>query len=93
MLLDLRGMTRKELADGAGVTEVAIGRYITGKRAPRAVTVAAIADVLNVSVDELLDREPIQEDELRHAARLVARNAGDLSADEKKRIVDALLGI
>ena len=53
-LLDKRGMTRKELAQKAGVTQAAISRYTKGNRNPKGEVVARIADALNTTTDYLL---------------------------------------
>ena len=92
MLLKQRGMTRRELAERTGLTEVAIGRYINGEREPKAVTLSAIAVELGVSMDELMGTEAGSKNELESAMRLVARNAGDLTSEEKAFLISALVG-
>lgn len=49
------GMTQKEVAIAIGVTESAYCGYETGKRQPDAIKISAIASVLGVSGDYLLD--------------------------------------
>ena len=92
MLLNERNMSRKELAERTGVTEVAIGRYINGEREPRAVTVSAMAVALGVSLDDLIGVYPDSSDEVGAAVRLIARNAGNLTPGEKKQLINALIG-
>lgn len=53
-LLKRQGMTQRELAEKAGTTEVSVSRYLRGQRTPRLLTLAAIAQVLGVSIDDLL---------------------------------------
>ena len=55
-LLKQNGMTRKELANQIGVTEVSISRYITGARMPKANIVVYMADALNTTTDYILGR-------------------------------------
>ena len=93
MILNQRGMTRRELAERTGLTEVAIGRYINGEREPKAVTLSAIAVELGVSMDELMGIENGSKSELDSAMRLVARNAGDLTPEEKAYLINALVGV
>ena len=93
MILKQRGMTRRELAERTGLTEVAIGRYINGEREPKAVTLSAIAMELGVSMDELMGIETNSNNELESAMRLVARNAGDLTPEEKTFLISALVGV
>lgn len=92
MYLDLRGMTRGKLAEQVGVTEVAIGRYVSGEREPKAVTVAAIADALDVTVDDLMGRKPAEHDETRRAVDILARSAGELTDAERRTLINAIMG-
>ncbi len=52
-ILELKGMTQKELADKADVTEVSISRYANGSRIPNAQLAGKIAQILDSSVEEL----------------------------------------
>lgn len=52
-ILELKGMTQKELADKADVTEVSISRYVNGSRIPNAQLAGKIAQILDSSVEEL----------------------------------------
>ena len=52
-LMDMRGLTQKQLAEAAGVTEATISRYAGGKTQPEISIVARLAKVLGVSVDYL----------------------------------------
>lgn len=51
-----KGWTLKDLAKKTGVTSISIGRYETGKREPNLTTLVKIADVLEVTVDDLLTK-------------------------------------
>lgn len=53
-LLKRQEMTQRELAEKAGTTEVSVSRYLRGQRTPRLLTLAAIAQVLGASIDDLL---------------------------------------
>lgn len=53
-LLKRQEMTQRELAEKAGTTEVSVSRYLRGQRTPGLLTLAAIAQVLGVSIDDLL---------------------------------------
>lgn len=52
--LSKKGMSQRELAEKAGITEVSISRYISGARVPKATVILAIAKVLHVTCDYLL---------------------------------------
>jgi len=81
-LLDERGMTQLELAARVGVTRAAMSRYVSGDREPRLITIARIAEELNVHVDELLPSSG--GDPLESAWRIVARTS--MTADRKARV-------
>jgi transcriptional regulator with XRE-family HTH domain len=83
-------MTQKELAEKAGITESAVSRYIKEERVPRSVTVAAIAKALDVPVSELLEEANNCEEDLDDAVRLIARNAGSLTEQQKMKIFSAV---
>ena len=82
------GLNQKELARKTGLTEAAVSRYLAGSREPRAITVAAIAKALGVGPQALYG--PVGEDEIAEAVRLVARNAGSLSEEQREALMVAL---
>lgn len=51
-----RGMTQKELAKKAGVTNSAISHYINAVQYPHSTVLLLIADALDVSMDYLFGR-------------------------------------
>lgn len=53
-LLRISNMTQKELAEIVGITESTMSRYCRGERMPKATTIAKIADVFGIEVNELL---------------------------------------
>ncbi len=91
-VLDARKMSRKELAEASGLTEAAISRYITGTRTPRSISLSAIAKALDVTSDELLGNVNDTKDEVDDAIRLVARNADSITKEQKKYLINALIG-
>ena len=60
-LREEKGMTQQSLADKLYVTRQAVSRWEHGVRYPDLLTVKKIAQVLDVSVDELLSGEELQE--------------------------------
>lgn len=50
-----KGLTMKELGKAVGVAESTISLYENGKHEPDLTTMKRIADVLEVSIDELID--------------------------------------
>jgi transcriptional regulator with XRE-family HTH domain len=53
-----RGITREELAARSGVSQVMIARTEQGKRFPRLPILTNLASALDVSLSELLDKQP-----------------------------------
>ena len=89
-LMEYRGMSQKELADKAQITEAAVSRYVNGTRMPRAITIASIARALDVSVSEIVGEDPCASGELDNAVRLIARNARSMSEAQREEIIRAL---
>ena len=54
MIRKLRGLTMKQVAEAANISESAVCLYESGKRHPNLSTAYRIAKVLNVSLDELV---------------------------------------
>ena len=57
---DLRvtaGMTQEQLAAAVGVTQGAVTQWETGATFPRSPTLRVIAEVLDTTVDMLIDKE------------------------------------
>lgn len=48
------GLSQQSLAHKLGITAMSVSNYESGRNAPSAKTMLAIAEALNVSVDELL---------------------------------------
>lgn len=87
-LLERSRLSQRDLANMTGLTEAAVSRYISGAREPRAVTVAKIAKVLDVTPQELLGT--VTNDEVDGAVRLIARNASALSEEQRAELIAAL---
>ena len=49
-----RGLSQKEVAEGIGVAKSTYSLYESGNREPNVQTIKKIADLLNVSADDLL---------------------------------------
>lgn len=54
-MLKNKGMTQRELAEKAGITEASISRYINDKRIPKITFVRKIADALGTTIDYLIE--------------------------------------
>ena len=96
-LLRLRNYSQKELAQKTNLTESAVSRYLSGERTPRGAILLNIANALGTSMDYLLGKtdevKPAgADDEVENAFRRVARNAKNLTAEERERFIRILYG-
>ena len=82
------GMTQKELAEKVGITEAAVSHYLKGDRMPRSAVAVKLADVLNMSVDELMGGNT--ETSFDEVYKIVARSAKQLDNDQKAALVRVL---
>lgn len=87
------GMTQRQLAEAAGVTEAAMSKYLSGERTPRAVTVGAIAKALGIPVAALFGESPAKEESVPSAIAVIARNAGSLTDDQKRILFDIIANL
>ena len=91
-LLNEKRMSQKELSIRVGVTEAAISHYIKGDRIPRASVMAKIAEELETSSDYLINGTVSNsQDEINLAVKLIARNSGQMSKEDKLKIMSILL--
>lgn len=90
-MLEKRNMSQRKLAERIQITEQQLSRYISGDREPKPETVANMATALQTTSDYLLGLEE-GEFNLNKVRRLIARNASDMSDDEKRELMDALFG-
>lgn len=91
-MLLLRGMTQKELALAANITESAISHYVKGDRVPRGVNLIKIAKALGTTTDYLLNQDELMkhENDLEIVKTLIARNAEAMTKDQKMELVSIL---
>ena len=88
-----KGLTMKELGKLVGVSESTISLYENGKHDPDLLTMTRIADVLDVTVDELLGRnekQPTAKDGLDE--RLIDLLVS-LSPEDAQRVRDFVAGL
>lgn len=57
IMLEIRNISQKELAEKMNVTQAAVTNWVKGKNLPDIESVAQICDILDVSVSELLGHE------------------------------------
>lgn len=92
-LLELRGISQKELSKLTGITESAISHYVNGTRVPRGFNLLKIAEILGTTADDLLsgDREIDKTKDLVYAKSLIARNAEKMTYEEKMDFISLLM--
>lgn len=81
-------MSQKELAEAASLTPASVSRYVNGEREPRALTVAALAEILGVKPSDIIGTT--DEQEMNTAIRLLVRNAGKLTEAQRAELIAAL---
>lgn len=91
-VMQLKGMSRRKLSEITNLSEASISRYINGEREPRSISLAAIARALNVTVDDLMGVKKDEREQVGKAVMLIARNAKSLSTEDKKTLMNALIG-
>ena len=88
-LLKQNNMTQKELSEATGITESAISRYVKGDRLPRGVNLIKLAQALKTTPESIIDEET---NDIETIKALIARNAGNLTDNEKLEIIALLTG-
>lgn len=89
-LRQTRGLTQSRLAELLGVSPRVYNRWETGAAAPRLDTVVKVADILEVSLDELVGRSEPEEPQLRlHNPKLhrLYREIDRLSDEDQQALV------
>ena len=92
MLLE-KGISQKQLSEITGITESAISNYVKGTRIPRGANLIKIANALGTTADDLLsgDKEMDKEKDLIFAKSLIARNASQMTKEEKMEFIALLM--
>ena len=87
-----QGLTQKELAARANITDVALSRYVNGTRIPKANTLSRLLEPLHTTADYLLyGTQPGDEREIDKVIKLIEKNAAIMTKAEKLEIISILL--
>lgn len=91
-MLEDKGISQKDLAKNAGVTEAAMSHYIKGDRVPRGVNLLNIAKALGTTTNVLLGESETNDVSYEEINTLVARKAKDFTKEQKKELINLILG-
>ena len=93
----VRGINQEQLAEMALLSRVTIAKYESGRIEPGAQALSRIADVLEVSTDELLGRteERPEHDSLPKTieARILANGVDQLPKEERERVLNIMRAV
>ena len=91
-LMQKKGMGNKDLAEKLGLTAQAVTDWKAGRSKSYNKYLPQIADILDVSIDYLLDKKEkptgVSADELDEALKKVSEIASTLSDEEKQKWID-----
>ena len=92
-LLGVKGISQKQLAEITGITESSVSHYIKGDRVPRGANLIKIANALGTTTDDLLNENEHanKENDLMFAKSLIARNAYNMTREEKMEFISLLM--
>jgi transcriptional regulator with XRE-family HTH domain len=88
---ELRGLTQSQLGERAGLRAASVSHFETGQRVPSLASLVKLADALNVSVDSLLGRAPVEARAEVDPIFLRASKADAQTLDTVRRVTEALL--
>lgn len=91
-MIEQKGISQKELASSSGVTEAAMCHYIKGDRVPRGANLLNIAKALGTTTNVLLGEDETDDVTYEEINTLVARKAKDLTKEQKKALINLILG-
>lgn len=97
LLLSERGMSQKALAKATNLTEGAVSHYLKGDRVPKGAILLSIANALDTTVDYLSGKSNEMHSnnaaaEIEQAFTLIARNAKELTDEERTRFAKIIFG-
>lgn len=88
---ELRRLTQAELGGRARIAPAAVSHFETGQREPSLESLVKLADALEVSLDALLGRAPLEAQAAVDPIFLRASNSSARTLDMVRRVTAALL--
>ena len=89
----LRGLNQDQLAELACLNRVTVAKYESGKVEPGAKALCRIADALEVSVDTLLGREPVEQLPQPALDQALVDALVNLQPPQAQRVMDFVEGL
>ena len=88
MIMNEQGLSQKELAIKANITEASMSKYLSGERTPRVDVIINLSKALEITTDELLlDIENNEVMNFIQAKTILARGMGNMSDEEKVKLI------
>jgi transcriptional regulator with XRE-family HTH domain len=88
---EVRRMTQAQMGTRAKVAAASISHFETGQRTPTLETLVRLADALNVTVDTLLGRAPVESSAFVDPVFLRASRADTQTLETVRRVAAAIL--
>ena len=88
-----KGLTQKELADKLNITDKAVSKWETGKCAPDISLLVSLAEILGVSVVEILNGEKIKQENFSQVSDEVIVKTIKKSNQKRKHIILSTVSI
>lgn len=92
-LMKKRGFLQKELAEAIDIDPASLSRIISGDKKPSAEMLANLATALRVTSDYLLGIEKEEDLDINKGIRVLARNKEMLTSEDKREIIELLVGL
>lgn len=91
-LMKSNGLSQKELAAKANITEASMSKYLSCERTPRIDVVVNLASALGTTTDYLLGSKTPANQSFASTYEAIARSKDSLSEEDKKKLIKLLLG-
>ena len=88
---ELRGLTQAQMGARSAIGAASISHFETGQRTPTLQTIVKLADALDVTVDALLGRAPVESSAHVDPVFLQASRADAQTLDTVRRVAEAIL--
>ena len=91
-ILKKQGVSQKKLCELTKIKAPAMSKYLNGNASPRTEILVKISDALNVSLYTILDKQEEKDAYSICKNALMARSGNKLTDEEKKELINLILG-